>query len=65
MFKMNKMLVMLAILVVISTVFVSGCIQQGSVTTDEQAEDTIDEVNEEVTDILSDLSDMDSGLGSE
>jgi len=62
---MNKMLVMLAILVVISTVFVSGCIQQGSVTTDEQAEDTIDEVNEEVTDILSDLSDMDSGLGSE
>jgi len=59
------MLVMLAILVVISTVFVSGCIQQGSVTTDEQAEDTIDEVNEEVTDILSDLSDMDSGLGSE
>ena len=65
MFKMNKMLVMLAILVVISTVFVSGCIQQGSVTTDEQAEDTIDEVNDEVTDILSDLSDMDSGLGSE
>ena len=62
---MNKMLVMFAILVVISTVFVSGCIQQGSVTTDEQAEDTIDEVNEEVTDILSDLSDMDSGLGSE
>ena len=59
------MLVMLAILVVISTVVVSGCVQQGSVTTDDQAEDTIDEVNDEVTDILSDLSDMDSGLGSE
>ena len=61
---MNKILVVLAILVVMSAIFVSGCTSQTGSTlgSEEEAGEALDEVSNDISGVLDDLSDMDDEL---
>jgi len=60
---MNKILVILAILVVMSTVFVSGCVDSGSTLSNEQeAGEALGDVSNDISGVLDDLSEMDEEL---
>ena len=61
---MNKFIAMLAILVVLSAVFASGCTSQGTAIIDEEsAGDAVEEVSENIEDAISDLDNIDEELG--
>jgi len=62
---MNKLMTVLAVLVVMSVVFVSGCVEGGGTTVNnaEQASDAVDDVSDSLEDVMSELDSIDESLG--
>lgn len=59
---MNKIFAVLVVFVLISVLFVSGCVQTGTITNEEDVGKAVEDVSNELEEVMSDLEEIDTGL---